>query len=137
MDTSRNVLGEHQGVANFTVGQRRGLGVSVGEPRYVLELDPHTSTVVIGSARELATESIEVERVSWVSGAPPVGSHCEVQIRAHGEPVGAKLGSYKAESDRWTVTFTDAEPGAAPGQAAVFYRDDEVLGGGTIARLVR
>ena len=137
VDTSRNVLGEHRGVANFTVGQRRGLGVSVGAPRYVVDLDPHTSTVVIGSARELDTDAIEVERVSWVSGAPPAGKDCLVQIRAHGEPTGAELGAYAPESDRWTVTFADPERGAAPGQAAVFYRDDEVLGGGTIARLVR
>lgn len=137
VDTSHKVLGEHRGVANFTVGQRRGLGVAVGAPRYVVELDPHTSTVVIGSARELETGAIEVERVSWVSGAPPAGRDCLVQIRAHGEPVKAQLGAYKAGTDRWTVTLTDSERGAAPGQAAVFYRDDEVLGGGTIARLAR
>ncbi len=137
VDTSNQTLGQHRGVANFTVGQRRGLGVAVGEPRYVVELDPHTSTVVIGSARDLETRTIEVEQVSWVDGVPPTDGNCLVQIRAHGEPSEARLDPSDGQADRWTVTFTDPERGAAPGQAAVFYRGDEVLGGGAIARLVR
>lgn len=137
VDTSRNHLGEHRGVANFTVGQRRGLGVAVGAPRYVVELDPHTSTVVIGSSRELEATAIEVENVSWVDGAPPTGRDCLVQIRSHGEPVKARLDSTDSDGNHWTVTFADPERGAAPGQAAVFYRGDEVLGGGAIARLLR
>ena len=137
VDTSHHQLGEHQGVAHFTVGQRRGLGVAVGEPRYVVELDPHTSTVVIGSAQELETRAIEVERVSWVDGTPPTDRECLVQIRAHGDPVAATLAPADFYEDRWTITFADPERGAAPGQAAVFYRGDEVLGGGAIAQLVR
>ena len=137
VDTSHHQLGEHQGVAHFTVGQRRGLGVAVGEPRYVVELDPHTSTVVIGSARDLETRAIEVERVSWVDGTPPTDRECLVQIRAHGDPVAATLAPADFYEDRWTITFADPERGAAPGQAAVFYRGDEVLGGGAIAQLVR
>ncbi len=137
VDTSHRQLGEHQGVAHFTVGQRRGLGVAVGEPRYVVELDPHTSTVVIGSAQELETRAVEVERVSWVDGTPPPDRECLVQIRAHGDPVAATLAPADFYEDRWTITFADPERGAAPGQAAVFYRGDEVLGGGTIAQLVR
>ena len=121
------------------MGQRRGLGVAVGEPRYVVELDPHTSTVVIGSARELQTKAIEVEKVSWVDGSPPpeTSVECLTQIRAHGEPVKARLARSDSHADQWLVAFADPEPGAAPGQAAVFYRDDKVLGGGTIARLLK
>ena len=139
VDTSHNRLGEHPGVAHFTVGQRRGLGVAVGEPRYVVELDPHTSTVVIGSARELQAKAIEVEKVSWVDGSPPPETQpeCLAQIRAHGEPVKARLARSDSHADQWLVAFAHPEPGAAPGQAAVFYRGDEVLGGGTIARLLR
>ena len=139
VDTSHNQLGEHRGVVNFTVGQRRGLGVAVGEPRYVVELDPHTSTVVIGSARELRTKGIEVENVSWVDGAPPPGTQpeCLVQIRVHGEPARARLARSDSRPYRWTVSFLEPQQVAAPGQAAVFYRGDEVLGGGTIARLLR
>ena len=143
VDTSDNVLGTHRGVVNFTVGQRRGLGVAVGEPRYVTELDPHTSTVVIGSARDLEARAMEVDRVSWVAGTPPPAAEraCLVQIRAHGDPVEATVerssGSRRHPADRWTVTFARPRRQAAPGQAAVFYRGDEVLGGGTIARLIR
>ena len=139
VDTSHRTVGEHQGVINFTVGQRRGLGVAVGEPRYVTELDPQNSTVVIGSARDLQAWAIEVEKISWVNEAPPSESErkCLVQIRAHGEPVEARISVGQAPTDRGTVIFSNPERGAAPGQAAVFYRDDEVLGGGTIARLLR
>ncbi len=139
VDTSDNQLGQHRGVAHFTVGQRRGLGVAVGEPRYVVELDPHTSTVVVGSASDLETKAIEVEKVSWVDGSPPPETQpeCLAQIRAHGEPVKTRLARAAAHDDRWLVAFAHPEPGAAPGQAAVFYRGDEVLGGGTIARLLR
>ncbi len=139
VDTDNKTLGEHRGVINFTVGQRRGLGVAVGEPRYVVELDPHTSTVVIGSARQLQARAIEVEQVSWVDGAPPRddGSESLVQIRAHGDPVGATVAVAGPRGDRMMVSFAKPERGAAPGQAAVIYRGDEVLGGGAIARLVR
>ena len=137
VDTDRRPLGEHRGVVNFTVGQRRGLGVAVGEPRYVVELDPHTSTVVIGSRRELHAEALQVEGVSWVNGVPSDGMDCQVQTRAHGAAVEATVGPSGSQADRWIVTFAHPESGAAPGQAAVFYRDDEVLGGGTIARLIR
>ena len=139
VDTSQNQLGEHRGVVNFTVGQRRGLGVAVGEPRYVVELDPHTSTVVIGSAHDLLTKAIEVEGVSWVDGAPPPETRpeCLVQLRVHGEPVCALLTPSDSHPGRWTVAFHQPQRSAAPGQAAVFYRGDQVLGGGTIARLLR
>ncbi len=139
VDTADNTVGEHQGVVNFTVGQRRGLGVAVGEPRYVTELDHHTSTVVIGSARELVATGIEVEEVSWVSGSPPPDADRRllVQTRAHGDPAEAAFDHADPGNDRLIVTFANRQREAAPGQAAVFYRDDEVLGGGTIARLVR
>ena len=139
VDSSDNTLGEHQGVINFTVGQRRGLGVAVGEPRYVVELDHHTSTVVIGSARELQASSLAVEGVSWVAGSPPSDPEGEilVQIRAHGDPLPARLSPSGESNGGVLATFADPQSGAAPGQAAVFYRADEVLGGGTIARLVR
>jgi len=139
VDASRNRVGEHRGVVNFTVGQRRGLSVAVGEPRYVVELDPHTSTVVIGSSHDLLTEAIEVEGVSWVDGAPPPEARpeCLVQLRVHGEPVGALLDPPDSRAGHWTVTFHQPQRSAAPGQAAVFYRGDQVLGGGTIARLLR
>ena len=137
VDTSQQPVGKHRGVANFTVGQRRGLGVAAGEPRYVVELDPRTSTVVIGSDRDLQTRAIEVENVSWVTGDPPLNPTCLVQIRAHGEPVEARMEHAGLGTNRWTATFVEPERGAAPGQAAVFYRGDEVLGGGRIARLLR
>ena len=95
--------------------------------------------MVIGSARQLQAKAIEVERVSWVRGAPPQddGAGLLVQIRAHGDPAGATVETAGPRGDRMMVSFDRPERGAAPGQAAVIYRGDEVLGGGTIARLVR
>lgn len=137
VDTARQPLGEHRGVVNFTVGQRRGLGVAVGEPRYVVELDPHTSTVVIGSHRELQAAAMEVEGVTWVNGTAPESADCLVQTSAHGAAREARVRAAGREADRFIVTFAEPKWRAAPGQAAAFYRNDEVLGGGTIARLIR
>jgi tRNA-specific 2-thiouridylase len=114
------------------VGQRRGLGVALGTPAYVVETDVTTNRVVIGPAELLARRSLDADRVSWVAGAPPDDGPFEasVRVRSHGDDVPAVItprGDAAIE-----VSFRSPQRALAPGQSAVIYRGDEVLGGGRI-----
>ncbi len=129
------VLAEHDGMVDFTIGQRRGLGVSLGDRRYVVDIEPTTSTVTLGTRDELLAAGCVVEEVSFVSGTTPVNPAVQVKIRYRSEPVPAQLVPDPAGS--WTVRFETPQHAVAPGQAAVFYDDDEVLGGGTISEALR
>jgi tRNA-specific 2-thiouridylase len=129
LDLDGRVVGHHDGVAGFTIGQRKGLGLAVGEPRYVIGLDAETATVVLGSKEDLLVASIEVGDVSWVAGQAPAGRDVEVKVRYHGEAVAAR---FEERADHLLATFEHAQKAVAPGQAAVFYEGHEVLGGGTI-----
>jgi tRNA-specific 2-thiouridylase len=131
VSTAGEVLGRHDGVHRFTVGQRRGLGVAGPEPRYVVRIEPDTARVVVGSAAEASRDAFGVAEASWVAGAPPAGPR-EVRVKVR----------HRHEGERGTVTPTAdggaevrlaaAVRGVAPGQAAVFYDGDEVVGGGRI-----
>jgi tRNA-specific 2-thiouridylase len=130
VDEHGTPVGSHDGVSGFTVGQRRGLGVAFGEPRYVVGVDASTATVTLGRRSELAVEGCRVEGVTFVGGTAPSGGwRVEVKVRYRSQPVAAAV--YPAGAD-WRVEFERPQEGVAPGQAAVFYRGDEVLGGGTI-----
>ncbi len=140
LDADGSPLGEHGGSAGFTVGQRRGLGVAVGEPRYVSRIDAATNTIVLGRRADLETRTVALRDVSFVAGEPPAGSarpfRAEVRIRHRARPVPATVRPIDPDTaDRggaWVVE-TDAPVWAvSPGQAAVLYRDDLVLGGGRI-----
>ena len=135
VDRSGAVVGEHGGTAGFTIGQRRGLGVSAAEPRYVIDVEPATSTVVIGRRADLLVAGCDLDRVSFVAGRPPRSSVVAVKVRYRSPAVPAELAQIGGV--RWRLTFADPQGGVAPGQAAVFYDDEEVLGGGTIARAVK
>lgn len=128
------VVGTHRGVVDFTIGQRRGLGVSAGERRYVVEIDPDAAVVTIGRRRDLAVEAIEVGSVTWVLGRPPDHPAVEVQYRAHGEAVPARLEHHPRGV---TAVFDEPQIALAPGQTAAFYRGEELLGGGIIEEVVR
>ena len=135
VDADGDVVGEHGGTVDFTVGQRKGIGVAFGEPRYVVEVRPQTATVVIGRREDLLVEGCRVEGVSFVSGVPPEDRSVEVKVRYRSRPVAAGL---SGDGDTgWVVEFERPLGGVAPGQAAVFYRGEEVLGGGTIAGALR
>lgn len=125
VDLDGRRVGEHRGVATVTVGQRRGLRVAVGEPRYVVEVRPETATVVVGRRQDLAVDELTVAGLSWVEGEHPSDPRVEVQYRAHGETVPGVV-------DGAVIRLNDPAYGVAPGQTATLYRGDEVLGGGIV-----
>jgi len=130
VSTAGEVLGRHGGVHRFTVGQRRGLGLGGPERRYVVALDPAASRVVVGDAREASRDRFAVREVRWVSGEPPVGAR-ELRVRVRHRHDG-ELGSVRVTGDGASVSLARPVRGVAPGQAAVFYDGDEVIGGGRI-----
>ena len=132
VDSGGRVLGGHDGTFAFTVGQRRGLGVALGAPAYVLETDAARNRVVVGPAELLSRRSLDADRVSWVAGRPPADGPFEasVRVRSHGDDVLAVV--TPRGNDGVEVAFRSPQRALAPGQSAVIYRGDEVLGGGRI-----
>lgn len=137
VDGDGRLVGEHRGVAAYTVGQRHGLGVALGEPRYVARLDPAANLVQLGRREELRRRAFAVEAVSFVAGGPPAAGRfrATVQVRHRAAPVTALVRPADGEADgRWLVETESPVWAPAPGQACVFYEGDLVLGGGHIAR---
>lgn len=124
-------IGSHEGVAGFTVGQRRGLGVAMGEPHYVVDVDGPSRRVTIGTKDHLYRDGFDAEAVTWTSSPLAEGEKTLVQYRAHGEAVEAV---WNGDA---TVTFIEPQLAVAPGQTAAFYNGDEVLGGAIIERAER
>jgi tRNA-specific 2-thiouridylase len=135
-------VGEHRGAAAYTVGQRQGLGVALGAPRYVSRIDPVTNTIQLGRREDLETRTFAVERATFVSGAAPADAdgsfRAEVRIRHRAAPIAATVrpatDSEPSRGGRWIVETDVPVWAAAPGQAAVFYDGEVVLGGGRISR---
>ena len=131
VDADGNVLGTHEGIQYFTVGQRRGLGLSGGPPRFVIRLEPDTRQVVVGPETDLYQDTLYADPVSWVSGDPPNGpAEVTVKIRYKFAEAGATV---TAVGDGALVRFLEPQRAITPGQAAVFYQGETVLGGGPIA----
>ena len=129
--SSGDVLGRHEGIFNFTVGQRKGLGVSSHSPLYVLNIDPATHCVTLGADEELATRSLRARGLNWISIAELTAPmRVRVKIRHRHEPAWATL--EPAGADEVVATFDEAQRAVTPGQSAVFYDGDEVVGGGWI-----
>jgi tRNA-uridine 2-sulfurtransferase len=133
LDVGGERVGEHGGTAGYTIGQRQGLGVALGEPRYVSRIDPLTNTIQLGRREDLETHTVSLERASFVAGAAPDREfRASIRIRHRAVPVEATV---RPAGDRcWTVTTDTPVWAVSPGQAAVLYDGDEVLGGGRIAR---
>ena len=136
VDMDGNILGQHQGVLHYTVGQRRGLGVAIGEPLFVVRIDADTRQVIVGPKDALARRTIMLDEVNWLGGemlSDPID--VKVKIRSTGSPVRANLTLLQGQ--RAEVSLDIPEEGVSPGQACVFYGADEgpaarVLGGGWI-----
>jgi tRNA-specific 2-thiouridylase len=124
-------VGEHRGAAAYTVGQRTGLGVALGERRYVNSIDAATNLVTLGRREDLYRSEFELEKVSFVCGDAPSDEFVtNVRIRHRAEPVPATV---SRSGGTWSVVLDQPAWAPAPGQAAVFYDADEVVGGGRIA----
>ncbi len=130
--TSGEVVGEHTGIHNFTVGQRKGLGVATGSPLYVIQISGAQKQVIVGGEESLYSQSLTARRINLISVADlrqPM--RVTVKIRHRHEPAPATI--EKAGEDEIAVTFDEAQRAVTPGQAAVFYDEDVVVGGGWIA----
>lgn len=145
--TDGTVVGQHAGIEAFTVGQRKGLGIALGTPHFVVEIDPETRRVVLGTKDELLRPGLEAEDANWLvdpaglagelMGAAEGGSGADqlaVQIRYNSAPQTAWLRLDPQQPSSFTVRFEEPQAGIAPGQAAVIYRGERVLGGGWISR---
>ena len=132
LDLAGRVLGTHKGLPHYTVGQRRGLGIAAPEPLYVVALDPEKNAVIVGPESALYAEGLVAEALHWIAGEPPGKRfECQVQIRYRAPAAGAQV---VLEGDKAQVEFQEPQRAVTPGQAAVFYRGEEVLGGGIIAQ---
>jgi tRNA-specific 2-thiouridylase len=128
---SGEVLGRHEGIFNFTVGQRKGLGVSSPTPLYVLSIDPASHRVTVGADAELATRTLRARGLNWISIPALTGPmRVRAKIRHRHEPAWATLSP--AGPDEVLATFDEPQRAVTPGQSAVFYDGDEVVGGGWI-----
>ena len=132
--TDGRQVGEHKGLANYTIGQRRGLGIGSSQPLYVLELDSRHNALIVGSKDELARQSFTVTNVAWQSGkSPPDTSRAFVQIRYRARAYPARI--ERLSDHRFNVILDEPLSAITPGQGAVFYDDDDqVLGGGFIEK---
>ena len=131
VDSAGAVLGRHQGVHRLTVGQRKGLGLSTGRPMYVIRLEPADSRVVVGPREELGCDAFDVRDVNWIAGAPPEGpARLSARIRHRHRDAAATITPDGGTGAR--VVFDDPQLAVTPGQAAVFYSGDEIIGGGWI-----
>lgn len=146
-DSDGSRVGEHDGAAGYTVGQRKGLGVALGEPRYVSRIDPASNAIVLGRREDLETRVVPIETGTFVAGDPPAGRSADggwrpfralVRIRHRAPLVEATVRPASADEParggRWIVDTDTPVWAIAPGQACVLYDGDTCLGGGRIAR---
>jgi len=131
VSTSGQVLAEHRGIHNFTVGQRKGLGVAVGSPLYVVQLEPEKNRVIVGPEQELFHREGVVREVNWIR-AVQEGEVLQAHVKIRHNHPGAPARVESQGVNQAVVTFQEPQRAITPGQAAVFYDGDEVLGGGWI-----
>ncbi len=130
-DRAGRVLGRHDGTHRFTIGQRKGLGISAAIPLYVVDIRPNERTVVVGPRDALERAAMAASKVNWISGeVPPAPLRADVQIRYRHHAAPATI--MPIGDDRASIVFDEPQPAITPGQATVFYCGEEVLGGGWI-----
>jgi tRNA-specific 2-thiouridylase len=130
VDLDGTVLGDHAGFEAFTIGQRRGLGIAVGTPRYVVQIEPATHTVTLGPKASLEKAGLTAARFNWQGPKPSGRVDCMAQIRAQHRAVAATVEAL--DGDRARVVFGTPQSAIAPGQVVTVYQDDLVYGGGWI-----
>jgi tRNA-specific 2-thiouridylase len=141
LDIDGAEVGTHRGTPAYSVGQRQGLGVALGAPRYVSRIDPISNTIQLGRREDLETRRFTVERTTFVTGTPPAQAHdgafrAAVRIRHRTTPIPATVrpaDDHSRDHGRWSVETDTPVWAAAPGQAAVLYDGEFVVGGGRIA----
>jgi tRNA-uridine 2-sulfurtransferase len=140
LDADGTTVGQHAGSAGFTVGQRKGLGVALGEPRFVSQIDPAANLIVLGRRKDLETREVSLEAASFIDGRPPAGTHgdgapgafrAQVRIRHRAPLVDATV--RPLAEGRWAVATDVPVWAIAPGQACVLYDGEVCVGGGRIA----
>ena len=133
VDLSGKVLGKHQGIHHYTIGQRKGLGIAAPDPLYVVKLDPAMNRVIVGDRESAGSLDCFVTRLNWVSMTEPTAPiRCEVQVRYRSSAVPVSV--IPLEGDRVKLVFDEPQFGITPGQAAVFYDGEILLGGGIIEK---
>ena len=131
VDTSGRILGQHNGIVHFTIGQRRRLNLSSPEPLFVIRLAPEKNQVIVGHHSELATQTVRLKEINWLLNPQKFeqGKECYVKFRSSQEPLPAVV---RVTHGGAIVEFKDPEYGVSPGQACVFFEKSRVLGGGWI-----
>jgi tRNA-uridine 2-sulfurtransferase len=133
LDIAGKKLGEHRGIAFYTVGQRRGLGLSTPRPLYVISLDPALDAVIVGGREEVPGEWLRAEEPRWIKGRPPAdGFEAQAMVRYNTAPEDCRV---EVSDGAFELSFAAKVWALTPGQHAVLYRGDEVLGGGVIAHV--
>ncbi|HLA25453.1 MAG TPA: tRNA 2-thiouridine(34) synthase MnmA, partial [bacterium] len=132
VDTRGRQVGTHQGIARYTVGQRRGLGLAVGAPLYVVAVDPARNAVVVGDETDLLCRELLATGMNWIAGRPSGTARVTARVRHAARDVPATVRPDPG-SDRAVVSFDEPQRAAAPGQAVTLYDGDRVLGGGVIS----
>jgi tRNA-specific 2-thiouridylase len=131
LSSDGNKLGVHQGLPFYTIGQRKGLGISAPEPLYVIRKDINSNALIVGTSQELGNTQLSAKNINWISGLPPTEIFkAEVKIRYKARPIHSIV--TPIEHDQAQVTFEQPLRDITPGQAAVFYNGDEVIGSGII-----
>ena len=126
--TDGRVIGRHQGIHRYTVGQRRGMGIAWSEPLYVISIEPENNRVIVGTERELYHDGFTMDKCNWLQSPLQSDLSCKIRYRHKAVPCEVEL----LADGRARVQFAAREKGVTPGQVAVVYKDDEVIGGGWI-----
>ncbi len=132
-NTQGEILGEHSGIANYTIGQRKRLGISGRDPLYVTDIDPETNTITVGSREDIYSDELTAENLNWI-GIEKLETEMEVEAKIRYSHEGAEATITPVADERIKVKFKKPQMAITPGQAVVFYSDDIVLGGGIIER---
>jgi tRNA-specific 2-thiouridylase len=135
VDRSGRVLGRHNGIHGLTIGQRRGLGIAASQPSYVLDIDHASKRVIVGTKNELACSGLLAEQMNWLE--PPVAQEFEAQVQIRYRSPAIPCVIRLAENNGCQARFKKPSPGVTPGQAAVIYRGEKLLGGGWIKHAIR